>query len=79
MDDGITIRTDAYELVHSSSVKWSERAAARSFGSCRRENPLDPVGVADFLLVGHALGARTLFEDIQHTTADALIRVDKAA
>jgi hypothetical protein len=36
---------------------------------------LDPVGVADFLIVGHHLGKRTFFADVSTTEPDSLLRI----
>jgi asparagine synthetase B (glutamine-hydrolysing) len=39
---------------------------------------LDPLGVADFLLVGYGLGRRTIFEGVSSTQADGKIRVGRS-
>jgi Asparagine synthase len=73
----LVIRTDSFG---TRPLFWTTRGGRTSVSediwSLLPDRPeLDPVGIADFLLVGHHLGERTSFAGISATEADCALRI----
>lgn len=73
---GLVVRTDAHG---TRPLFWRTAGECVEFAddiwSLLDPVPqLDPVGVADFLLIGHHLGRRTIFAGVSATTADSALR-----
>jgi asparagine synthase len=76
-EDGLVIRTDPYGLQPLFvRVRGQSAAVAEELWPLLDSRPnLDPIGIADFLLLGHHLGSRTVFEDLRQTTGGVLLRI----
>jgi asparagine synthetase B (glutamine-hydrolysing) len=77
----LVIRTDGFG---SRPLFWTSRGertcVSEDIWSLLPEHPeLDPIGIADFLLVGHHLGERTSFAGVSAIEADCVLRIGRGA